>query len=125
MQIRVLGSLEVVADDGRVEPVRGSRMQRLLATLVLIEFFKAYNFRSDRRSVLVRPFSNRWLNLAILWELSLLALVIHAPIFHSPFGTVALEAGDWLIAVFAAFTVSPVLELTKYLERHGWFGRLD
>jgi len=39
-------------------------------SLVLIQFFKAYNYRSDRNSVLVRPFSNRWLNLAILWSWS-------------------------------------------------------
>ena len=30
-----------------------------------------------------------------------------------------------LITVVLAFTVSPVLELAKWLERHGWFGRLD
>jgi Ca2+-transporting ATPase len=38
-------------------------------SLVLIQFFKAYNFRSDRHSVLYRPFANRWLNAAIGWEL--------------------------------------------------------
>ena len=31
-------------------------------SLVLIQFFKAYNFRSDRHSVFRRPFANRWLN---------------------------------------------------------------
>ena len=48
-------------------------------SLVLIQFFKAYNFRSDRHSVLVRPFANKWLNLAIAWELVALALVIYVP----------------------------------------------
>ena len=38
-------------------------------SLVLIQFFKAYNFRSDRQSVLHHPFANKWLNIAILWEL--------------------------------------------------------
>ena len=38
-------------------------------SLVLIQFFKAYNFRSDRHSVLRHPFANKWLNLAIVWEL--------------------------------------------------------
>jgi Ca2+-transporting ATPase len=100
-------------------------MTLTFATLVLVEFFKAYCFRSDRRSVLIRPFANRWLNLAVVWELALLALVIQAPFLHEPFGTVALGATDWLIAVALAFTVLPVLELAKWLERHGWFGRLD
>ena len=100
-------------------------MTLTFASLVLIQFFKAYNFRSDRRSVLVRPFANKWLNLAIVWELALLALVIHAPFLHEPFGTVALRPVDWLIAVTLAFTVSPVLELAKWMERHGWFGPID
>jgi P-type Ca2+ transporter type 2C len=52
----------------------GEAMTMTFATLVLIEFFKAYSFRSDRRSVLERPFANRWLNLAIVWELALLIL---------------------------------------------------
>jgi Ca2+-transporting ATPase len=36
-------------------------------TLVLIQFFNAYNFRSDRLSIVNRPFANRWLNLAVGW----------------------------------------------------------
>ena len=48
-------------------------------SLVLIQFFKAYNFRSDRHSVLREPFANKWLNLAILWELILLGLILYVP----------------------------------------------
>ncbi len=51
-------------------------------SLVLIQFFKAYNFRSDRHSVLHRPFANRWLNLAIVWELALLLVVVYVPFLH-------------------------------------------
>ncbi|HEX2269177.1 MAG TPA: cation-translocating P-type ATPase, partial [Pyrinomonadaceae bacterium] len=43
-------------------------MTMTFVSLVLIQFFKAYNFRSDRHSVLRQPFANKWLNLAILWE---------------------------------------------------------
>lgn len=100
-------------------------MTLTFVSLVLIQFFKAYNFRSDRHSVLLRPFANRWLNLAIIWELVLLALIIYVPVLHRPFNTVALTPTDWLIAAVAAFTVVPVLELAKVLERRGWFGALD
>ena len=100
-------------------------MTMTFVSLVLIQFFKAYNFRSDRHSVLERPFANKWLNLAIVWELALLALVIYAPFLHEPFGTVALRPVDWLIAAALAFTVSPVLELAKWMERRGWFGPID
>jgi Ca2+-transporting ATPase len=93
-------------------------------SLVLIQFFKAYNFRSDRHSVLVRPFANRWLNLAIVWELVALALIIYVPVLNRPFGTFPLPLEDWVIVAATAFTVSPVLELAKWMERRGWFGSL-
>jgi Ca2+-transporting ATPase len=94
-------------------------------SLVLIQFFKAYNFRSDRRSVLHRPFANKWLNLAIVGELALLLFIVLFPPMHEPFGTYALTASDWLVAVGASLTISPVLELGKLGVRRGWFGTLS
>jgi Ca2+-transporting ATPase len=92
-------------------------MTMTFVSLVLIQFFKAYNFRSDRQSVLRQPFANKWLNLAIVWELILLGLILYVPFLETMFGTVALPWWDWAIIVAAALTVSPVLELTKWIER--------
>jgi Ca2+-transporting ATPase len=92
-------------------------MTMAFLSLVLIQFFKAYNFRSDRVSVLHRPFANRWLNLAILWELALLLAVIYVPALAAAFGTYPLSIQDWSIIIAAAFSVVPVLELTKWLIR--------
>jgi Ca2+-transporting ATPase len=100
-------------------------MSLTLVTLVLTEFFKAYNFRSDRHSVLHRPFANKWLNLAIAWEILLLVAIVYVPFLQSAFGTYSLPLADWLIAGGLAFTVSIVLELAKWIERRGWFGPLD
>ena len=94
-------------------------------SLVLIQFFKAYNFRSDRHSVLRRPFANKWLNLAIIWELVMLGLIVYVPVLERTFGTFGLTLRDWLIIIALAFTVSPVLELAKWVERRGWFGKLN
>jgi Ca2+-transporting ATPase len=91
-------------------------------SLVLIQFFKAYSFRSERHSILEKPFENRWLNWAILWELGLLVLVIYVPFLQRAFGTYALSAADWAVVLAAAVTVVPVLEVAKWMERHGWFG---
>jgi Ca2+-transporting ATPase len=99
-------------------------MTMTFVSLVLIQFFKAYNFRSDRHSVLRRPFANKWLNIAIIWELLMLALILYVPLLERTFGTFGLPLRDWLIIVAAAFTVSPVLELAKWMERRGWFGEL-
>jgi Ca2+-transporting ATPase len=100
-------------------------MTMTFVSLVLIQFFKAYNFRSDRHSVLRRPFANKWLNMAIAWELFMLALILYVPILERTFGTFAMPLRDWLIIVAAAFTISPVLELAKWMERRGWFGKLQ
>ena len=100
-------------------------MTMTFVSLVLIQFFKAYNFRSDRHSVLRRPFANKWLNLAIIWELVLLALIVYVPVLERTFGTFGLTLRDWLIIIALAFTVSPVLEFAKWIERRGWFGKLQ
>jgi len=99
-------------------------MTMTFVSLVLIQFFKAYNFRSDRHSVLHNPFANKWLNIAIIWELVMLGLIVYVPVLERTFGTFGLTRVDWLIIVAAAFTVSPVLELAKWMERRGWFGEL-
>ena len=100
-------------------------MTMTFVTLVLIQFFKAYNFRSDRLSVLHRPFANRWLNRAIVWEVLLLVAIVHVPVLHVPFETYSLTAADWAIVLGLSLTVSPVLELAKWLGRNGWFGRMS
>jgi Ca2+-transporting ATPase len=100
-------------------------MTMTFVSLVLIQFFKAYNFRSDRLSVLNRPFANKWLNLAIFWELVLLLLVVYLPALHKPFGTFSLTLTDWAVIIGLSLTVSPVLELAKWMERRGWFGSLE
>ena len=99
-------------------------MTMTFVSLVLIEFFKAYNFRSDRHSVLRRPFANKWLNIAIVWELVMLGLILYVPLLQRTFGTYGLSPRDWLLIVAAAFTRSPVLERAKWAERRGWFGEL-
>jgi Ca2+-transporting ATPase len=100
-------------------------MANTFVCLVLIEFFKAYNFRSDRRSVFDHPFANRWLNLAILWELLLLTAIMYVPFLQEAFGTYALNPAQWLALVGVAASIIPVLEIGKWLERRGWFGEMD
>ncbi len=100
-------------------------MSMTFVSLVLIQFLKAYNYRSDRRSVLHRPFANKWLNLSIAWEMVLLLAILYVPFLQKLFDTFALTGLDWLLVGGAAFTVVPVLECSKWMERRGWFGTLD
>ena len=91
-------------------------------SLILIQLFKAYNFRSDRQSICHQPFANKWLNLAIVWELVLLCLIVYVPALHHPFGTYSLSGTELALVAAVGFTVIPVLEFTKWLIRRGVFG---
>jgi Ca2+-transporting ATPase len=104
-------------------PVR-EVMAITFVALVLIQFFNAYNCRSDRLSILNRPLANRWLNTAVVWELLLLAVIVYVPFFQRAFGTFALPAADWALATALAFTIVPVVEGVKWMSRRGWFGEL-
>jgi Ca2+-transporting ATPase len=88
-------------------------MALTFVSLVLIQFLKAYAYRSDRRSVLQRPFANRWLNLAIAWEAAMLLVIMYVPLLQAPFGTFDMPAADWALVLGAAATVLPVLDLAK------------
>ncbi|HSK88223.1 MAG TPA: cation-translocating P-type ATPase [Anaerolineales bacterium] len=100
-------------------------MTMTFVSLVLIQFFNAYNFRSDRHSILNKPFANKWLNLAVGWEIILLALIVYLPFLHKAFNTYALPLIDWLIVSGLAVTIIPVLEIAKWMERKGWFGNIE
>jgi len=99
-------------------------MAMTFVALVLIQFFNAYNCRSDRLTVFHRPFANRWLNAAVAWELVLLGVIVYVPFFQRAFGTFPLSATDWLLAGALAFTIVPVVEAVKWMARRGWFGEL-
>jgi P-type Ca2+ transporter type 2C len=114
-----LALFQWVISSGR--PLREA-MTMTFVSLVLIQFFKSYNFRSLRHSVTSKPFANRWLNLAIFWELCMLAAILTIPSFRTPFGVVPLPARDWLIVLFCAATVTPIIEGMKWVVRKGLFG---
>jgi P-type Ca2+ transporter type 2C len=93
------------------------------ACLVLVEFAKAYAYRSERLSTFYRPFANRWLNYAILWETALLMLIIYVPFLHHPFRTMPLSRVEWAVCLAAALSVWPVLEIGKWVVRRGYLER--
>ena len=87
-------------------------------TLVMIQFFKAYNFRSDRKSIFkVGMFTNRWLNLAVLSQIVLMLVIMEVPLFNKLLNTYPLSALEWLIVVLLASTIFPVLEISKAIIR--------
>jgi Ca2+-transporting ATPase len=102
--------------NGRALP---QAMAMTFTALVLVQLFNAFCCRSERASTFRRPFANRWLVLAVLWELALLAALIHVPFLQRAFGTSALALTDWAIVIAVAASIVPWLEVVKWLERRG------
>jgi P-type Ca2+ transporter type 2C len=61
------------------------------------------------------PRGNAWLNLAILWEVLLLVVVVVVPVFHGSFGGFSLTGPDWVTALCVAASVVRVLEAGKWV----------
>jgi Ca2+-transporting ATPase len=87
--------------------------------LVLVQFWNAFNFRSDHLSALVRPFANRWLVRAIVWELALLLVVVYTPVLQDAFDTYPLALADWALVLGVSATIVPVIEAAKWAQRRG------
>jgi Ca2+-transporting ATPase len=92
-------------------------MTMTFASLVLIQFCNAYNARSELESCLIRPFANRWLNLAVLSQCLLLWAVLYVPSLQRLFGTAPLSLADLGAVLLVACSVVPALEVCKWLER--------
>jgi Ca2+-transporting ATPase len=98
-----------------------SAMTLTFVSLVLIQFFAAYGYRSDHQHVLHRPLANRWLNIAILWEIGLLNLIMYVPFLRRAFELTSLSLWEWAFLLVWSHTILPVLEFGKWLERLGVF----
>jgi Ca2+-transporting ATPase len=72
-----------------------------------------------------KPFANKWLNIAVIWAIALLILIVYLPFLHTAFRTYALPLNEWLIVGGLAATIVPVLELAKWMERKGWLGQVS
>ena len=83
-------------------------------TLILVEFFNAFNCRSFDHSLFkIGVFSNKWLILAVFWELVLLNVIIYVPALQGPFNTHSLTLQDWGLAIGAASTIFIAFEFAK------------
>jgi Ca2+-transporting ATPase len=61
----------------------------------------------------IGPFTNRWLLLAITWEIILLLVVIYLPFLQNVFNTYAFGPGDWISSLLLASSIFVVAEIAK------------
>ena len=98
---------------------RGAIEARALCfvTLILIQFFNAFNCRSEQRSLFkIGVFANRWLWVAILWECAVLVFLLYIPVLQRAFRVFPLGAGDWLVVISSASTIFIVAEVYKLIS---------
>ncbi len=92
-------------------------MTTTFASLVLVQFVKAYIFRTELRPIWDAPLANKWLNRAVAWEILLIILLLYLPGLQALFGTRPLGAIEWLAVALAAVSIVPVLETFKWYIR--------
>ncbi len=110
-----LGIFKWALDDGR--PMVEAQSLCFL-TLVVIQFFKAYNFRSDKQSVFaIGMFRNKWLNLSIIANVVLMWVIVEVPFFNGIFNTFPLSLSEWVLVIALSATIFPVLEIGKLFIR--------
>ncbi len=89
------------------------------AGLIMAELFHAFNARSLRFSVFkLGIFSNRTLDLLLLFSVLTTVSVIYVPFLQNIFGTVPLSLLEWARIIAASSLIVVAIEIKKYLGRH-------
>jgi Ca2+-transporting ATPase len=88
------------------------------ATLTLSELIRAFTARSERISVFkLGVFSNKTMNMAVIFSIVVVFLVIYVPFLNVIFGTVPLALVDWVWIIPFAVLASVAAEVTKIYLR--------
>jgi Ca2+-transporting ATPase len=88
------------------------------ATLSISELLRAYTSRSERYSLwAIGPFTNKWMQLAVLTSLLVLLAIIYLPFLQPIFSTGFLSINDWLIMLPLILVPSIAAEINKWVLR--------
>merc|ERR1712224_612567 len=89
-----------------------------LSVLVTIEMFNALNALSEDCSLLVvHPFVNPYLLLAMALSFILHFVILYVPFLASIFQIVPLTYNDWIVVFVFSFPVILIEELLKFIGR--------
>ncbi len=92
-------------------------MTMAFLTCNFVEMFRAFSTRSLTGSLFTMKTQNKWLWFAFAWTFVLTCGVIFIPVLRDLFGFTAINLSEFLIAIGMAFTVLPVSELFKLIQR--------
>lgn len=95
-----------------------------LITLNLIQLFHAYNCRSEIGSVFSKKLlDNPILFLSFVLGSFLTIFVCVCPPLMTAFGCAKISLQAWIICIFAAFLIIPIVEVVKLFQRKGKNGQ--
>jgi Ca2+-transporting ATPase len=90
-----------------------------VTTMVLFQFFQAWNSRSELQSVFrISPLSNPFLFYSMVAAFFAQIAVVYVPALQWVFRTEALNGAEWLQIVLVALTVVVVVEIDKAIRRY-------
>lgn len=88
------------------------------ATLGLIQLFHAFNVKSVYKSLgTIRPFKNKMFNYAIVVSAAMLLVVMVVPFLTDVFNVASLSLFQWSVVLCTAFSIVPIVELIKWVQR--------
>lgn len=89
-----------------------------MTTMVLFQFFQAWNSRSEMQSVFrISPLSNPFLFYSMVAAFLAQIAVVHVPALRWVFRTTPLSLSEWSSAALVAVSVIIVVEIDKGLRR--------
>jgi len=104
--------LEVFARGGGVERAR----VLAFSTSILAQSLHAYSLRSTRYSLFtIGPFSNRFMNLAVIAVILANLAIIYVPFLQPIFATMPLDLADWAIVVGLSLVPLLVVQATRVI----------
>jgi Ca2+-transporting ATPase len=90
-----------------------------VTTMVLFQFFQAWNSRSELQSVFtISPLSNPFLFYSMVAAFLAQIAVVYVPALQWVFRTEALALSDWVQIVMVSLTVVIAVEVDKAIRRH-------
>jgi len=90
-----------------------------MSVLVVVEMFNAMTAVSERQSVVVMPpWKNMWLLLAIIGSLAIHLLCLEIPFMRRIFSVVELDPLHWVVVILLGLPTILIEEIFKYYARH-------
>ncbi len=95
----------------------GHGMTMAFLTMSMCEIFHSFNMRSQRKSVFSLKSQNMVLWAAMIGSLILTTLLLEVPFLANAFGFVPADLEEYIIAMALAFSVIPIVEAVKFVQR--------